>query len=98
MSMPAPRPGVIWTPGGHAVLVRNDEPPKPKARIGMIPYMTDLLREPHIPITPSPAPRRLVAYCCTCQRTVYGTDQQDCQRFGHELRFILVPDLRHEKP
>ena len=95
MSMPAPRPGVLWTPGGQAILVRNDEPPKP--RIGMIPYMTDLLREPHIPVTLSPAPRRLISYCCTCQKTVYGGDFEDCKRLEHELRYLLVPDVSKEK-
>ncbi len=95
-STPGPT-ACIWTPGGKAIIVRNDEVQKPKPRIGTIPYMTDLLRQPHIPITLSPLPRRLISYCCTCQKTVYGADFEDCKRFEHELRYMLVPDLRQEK-
>ena len=94
MSMPAPRPGVIWTPGGQAILVRNDTPPKPRPRIGTIPYVTDLLAaQPLV----AQGNRRTVAYCCSCQKTVYDADYEYCKRLEHELRYTLLPDLRKQE-
>ena len=90
-STPGPT-ACIWTPGGKAIIVRNDEVQKPKPRIGMIPYMSDLMEGPRRLL--APGPRRMVAFCCTCQKTVYDADFEDCKRFEHELRYMLVPDLR----
>ncbi len=101
-----PGPSCLWTPDGHAIPVRSQEPPmpppqpRPRPRIAMIPHLVDLLREsPQFPrATLTPAPRRMIAYCSTCRRTVYEADYEHCRRDEHDLRYMLVPDLRKEKP
>lgn len=85
----------IFLPGGGHVPVRSQEGPKPKARITMIPYMEDLKRGPHIPMVVS-GPKRLIAFCCACQRTIDNLPLHVGQFNEHRdaIRYTLLPDLR----
>jgi hypothetical protein len=77
--------------GGH-VDMPNDAP-EARRRIDVIPNCEDLLRGPHIPMRLAPRPRRLVAFCCTCQMTV--VDLPNHVLHGrHAIRYMLLPDLR----
>jgi hypothetical protein len=81
--------------GGHVVVPKLTDP-KPRPRIQMIPYMEDLKRGPHLPMTPPAGPKRLVAYCCTCQQTVTNLPAhvEQFKEHRHAIRYVLLPDLR----
>jgi hypothetical protein len=94
----------LFLPGGGHLVVRKDEQQKARPRIQMIPNLADLARGPHIPMGPLDGPKRLVAYCGACGETVRDLPahvRQDDNKYvapearrRHEIRFMLLPDLR----
>ncbi len=85
----------LFLPNGGHVVVRKDESTRPRPRIQMIPYLEDLKRGPHIPLRVD-GPKRLVAYCCACQKTVTNLPLHVQQFKEHRdaIRYVLMPDLR----
>ncbi len=86
----------LFLPRGGHVVVRRDESTRPRPRIEMIPYMEDLKRGPHLPMVPVTGPKRLIAFCCVCQQTIYDLPRHVEQFKEHRdaIRYVLVPDLR----
>jgi hypothetical protein len=85
----------LFLPNGGHVVVRNEDDPKPRPRIQMIPYLEDLKRGPHMP-TKVDGPKRLLAFCCVCQQTITNLPLhvQQFKEHRDSIRYVLVPDLR----
>jgi hypothetical protein len=85
----------LFLPTGGHVVVRSEEKPQPRPRIEMIPHLADLMRGPHIP-TNVVGPKRLLAYCCVCHRTLSNLPLHVEQFKEHRdaIRYVLVSDLR----
>ena len=86
----------LFLPDGGHVVVRREDQPRPRPRIQMIPYLEDLKRGPHLPLTPTAGPKRLIAYCCVCQQTITNLPMHVNQFKDHRdaIRYMLLPDLR----
>jgi hypothetical protein len=83
----------LFLPSGGHVAVRSDDQPKPRPRIQMIPHLADLMRGPHIPMVVT-GRKRLIAFCMDCNETQVDLPAHDRATRGHQIRYMLLPDLR----
>jgi hypothetical protein len=78
----------------HPGSVRGALPVSGAAPIEYLPVLAGLNHGPHIPErVAGGGPRRLVAYCRDCDKTLADLPQHNRESVGHAIRFVLLPDL-----